>query len=346
MIDCKLYSFGKYLYLDLKHILFSGWQHGEIYLKMRGDATLTVPTLPRSRQTPSSPCSLFLIRKKQLLKPAGKLEKGTHRIPFSLPLIGMDGSRLLETYNGTHVNILYMLTININRGIFQPRSLEQKLEFVVHHPKQFLCAASSPDDKSTEHMDIDANNTNAPTTAQHSSSKTLQIKPSEKSSIDPTIASFLNSPVPDYLISCVLHRVIPKCALHSPLTGLIMVEKSDTPLSCIEIQLVRVESISKEILDFRGSFLRFPHSASVMRSTFKSTNVMRKSKSEIVRLEIVDGDVCRNIPIPIYMPFPRLKTCATFVSEYFSIEFELNVIVSFQTGYVVTETYPVVFFRG
>lgn len=41
--------------------------------------------------------------------------------------------------------------------------------------------------------------------------------------------------------------------------------------------------------------------------------------TEIQNLQIGDGDVAQNIPIPIYMVFPRLFTCPTLMTTNFKI---------------------------
>ena len=58
-------------------------------------------------------------------------------------------------------------------------------------------------------------------------------------------------------------------------------------------------------------------------------------------LQIADGDVSRNLVIPIYMVLPKLCTCQTMVCQgYFKVEYELNLIVVFGDGYRVTQNFP------
>jgi len=63
--------------------------------------------------------------------------------------------------------------------------------------------------------------------------------------------------------------------------------------------------------------------------------------TEIQNIQIAEGDVCRGLPIPIYMIFPRLFTCPTLAAKNFKVEFEVNVVVLFQDGYLLTENFPV-----
>jgi len=41
--------------------------------------------------------------------------------------------------------------------------------------------------------------------------------------------------------------------------------------------------------------------------------------TEIQNIQIADGDVCRELPIPIYMIFPRLFTCPSLTTSNFKI---------------------------
>ena len=41
--------------------------------------------------------------------------------------------------------------------------------------------------------------------------------------------------------------------------------------------------------------------------------------TEIQNIQIADGDVCRNMAIPIYMIFPRLFTCPTLSTNNFKV---------------------------
>ncbi|CAN0102691.1 unnamed protein product, partial [Phaeothamnion confervicola] len=70
-----------------------------------------------------------------------------------------------------------------------------------------------------------------------------------------------------------------------------------------------------------------------------------REATEIQNLQIGDGDVCRGLAIPVYMIFPRLFSCPTIVTARFKVEFELNLIVAFGDGCVVTENYPIILYR-
>lgn len=106
------------------------------------------------------------------------------------------------------------------------------------------------------------------------------------------------------------------CCLTKPFTGELIVESSETAIKSIELQLVRVE-------------------------TCGCAEGYAKDATEIQNIQIADGDVCRNIVIPIHMVFPRLFTCPTLATNNFKIEFEVNIVVVFQDDRLVTENFPV-----
>ena len=60
----------------------------------------------------------------------------------------------------------------------------------------------------------------------------------------------------------------------------------------------------------------------------------------------VSDQVARNLAIPIYMIFPRLFTCPTLTAGDFKLEFEVNLIVIFGDGYMITENFPITLVRS
>jgi len=110
------------------------------------------------------------------------------------------------------------------------------------------------------------------------------------------------------------------CNILKPFTGELIVENSEVAIKSIEVQLVRVE-------------------------TCGCAEGYAKDATEIQNLQIADGDVCRNIAIPIYMIFPRLFTCPTTETPNFKIEFEINIVVVFLDDHLVTENFPVKLYR-
>ncbi|KAF9667525.1 hypothetical protein SADUNF_Sadunf15G0032200 [Salix dunnii] len=93
----------------------------------------------------------------------------------------------------------------------------------------------------------------------------------------------------------VTGRISTLCSLLDPISGELTVETSAVPISSIDIHLLRVESVL------------------------------------IGEKIIADGDVCRNLTLPIYVILPRLLTCPSVFAGPFSIEFKVSIVISFQS---------------
>jgi len=106
------------------------------------------------------------------------------------------------------------------------------------------------------------------------------------------------------------------CPITKPFTGEIIIDKSEFPIKSIEVQLVRVE-----ICGCAEGFA--------------------KDASEIQTIQIGEGNVCKGLPIPIYMIFPRLFSCPTLCTANFKIEFEINLIVIFANDFFKSENFPI-----
>ena len=126
------------------------------------------------------------------------------------------------------------------------------------------------------------------------------------------------SNVPDFLVTGYLDTA--NCVITKPFTGELTVNHSSAPIRSIELQLVRVE-------------------------TCGCAEGFSRDATEIQNIQIGEGDLCRSIPIPIYMIFPRLFTCPTLNTSNFKIEFEVNIIVVFQDDHLVTENFPIKLLR-
>eukprot|EP01040_Poterioochromonas_malhamensis_P007458 gene7458-8045_t len=124
--------------------------------------------------------------------------------------------------------------------------------------------------------------------------------------------------IPKFSISGKLHRT--KCPINQPLTGEVVIELAEAPVKAIELQLIRVETVDAE---------------------GKHT----KEATEIQTIQIGDGNICRNLSVPMYMVFPRLFSCPTVQTASFKIEFELNIIIVYADGYMLTENFPLVLYR-
>jgi hypothetical protein len=111
------------------------------------------------------------------------------------------------------------------------------------------------------------------------------------------------------------------CSLDAPFTGEITVVESEKPVRSIDLQLVRVETLG--------------------------TGDGKLSEStEIQNLQIGAGDVCRNLPIPLYMVFPRVFTAPSVATDSYKVQFEVNVNVSFEGDYTAISNFPIKLYRS
>ncbi|XP_062157588.1 uncharacterized protein LOC133865238 isoform X2 [Alnus glutinosa] len=102
----------------------------------------------------------------------------------------------------------------------------------------------------------------------------------------------------------VTGKMSSQCSLSDPITGELTVEASAVPICSIDIHLLRIESV------LLGE--KIVTETSLIQTT-----------------QIADGDVCRNMTLPIYVILPRLLTCPTILAGPFSIEFKVSIVVSF-----------------
>ncbi len=106
------------------------------------------------------------------------------------------------------------------------------------------------------------------------------------------------------------------CAFNEAFDGFIITKDSEFVIKSIEVQLVRVET-------FEGK-------------TFAT---------EVQNIQVADGDVIREMEIPLYMMFPKIYSCPTVIHTKFQIEFQINIIVIFVNGYQLTENFPIRIYR-
>lgn len=59
-------------------------------------------------------------------------------------------------------------------------------------------------------------------------------------------------------------------------------------------------------------------------------NIIYFTATEIQNIQIGEGNVCTNLPIPIYMIFPRLFTCPTLSTSNFKVGKKLFIIKKFE----------------
>ena len=106
------------------------------------------------------------------------------------------------------------------------------------------------------------------------------------------------------------------CCFTEPFDGYIIKRHSELQIKSVEIQLVRVET--------------FEH---------------KTSATEVQNIQVADGDCINDIEIPTYMLFPKIYSCATQKHFNFQIDFQVNIIVIFHNGYMLTENIPVNIYR-
>ncbi|XP_059640933.1 uncharacterized protein LOC132283066 isoform X3 [Cornus florida] len=104
----------------------------------------------------------------------------------------------------------------------------------------------------------------------------------------------------------VTGKICTQCSLSDPISGELTVESSAVPIHSIDIHLLRMESIL------------------VGEKIVTETSLIQTT-------QIADGDVCRNMSLPIYIIIPRLLTCPTIFAGPFSVEFKLSLVITFQS---------------
>ncbi|XP_044017055.1 vacuolar protein sorting-associated protein 26C isoform X2 [Aphidius gifuensis] len=220
--------------------------------------------------------------------PAGKIPSGKTEIPFELPLIPRGSKILYESYHGVFVNIQYVIKCDIKRN-FLAKDVCKTFEFMVEDkpvPSKSIRDICKP--------------------------VCFKIKPESLQNIRD------KKNIPVFCITGKIDTVV--CKLFEPLTGEVVIEKCESVIKSIELQLVRVE-------------------------TCGCAEGYSRDATEIQNIQIGEGNVSIGVPIPIYMIFPRLFTCPTLSTSNFKIEFEVNLIVVFEDDYLVTENFPIVLSR-
>ncbi|OVA15180.1 Vacuolar protein sorting-associated protein 26 [Macleaya cordata] len=104
----------------------------------------------------------------------------------------------------------------------------------------------------------------------------------------------------------VIGKIPTQCSLLDPINGELTVESSAIPINSIDIHLLRLESIL------------------VGEKIVTETSLVQTT-------QIADGDVCRGMTLPIYVILPRLLTCPAIFAGPFSVEFQISIVISFQS---------------
>ena len=102
--------------------------------------------------------------------------------------------------------------------------------------------------------------------------------------------------------------------------GCVSVRDADQPVRSIDLQMIRIQTI-------------------------RVGEQQLKKATEILNLQIADGNVRRNSNIPLYMGFPKQFSCPTTYYKHLKIEFEVNLLVTFQNGLLITKNFPIRLYR-
>lgn len=123
---------------------------------------------------------------------------------------------------------------------------------------------------------------------------------------------------------------------HAFLLFQLIVRRSESPIKSIELQLVRVETCGclegyakdREFGTARRLFFVLCHlyfwlarpdlEWRTLHSSFQCSD-LPLTATEIQNIQIADGDVTRDIAIPMHMIFPRLFTCPTLITDNFKV---------------------------
>ena len=121
--------------------------------------------------------------------------------------------------------------------------------------------------------------------------------------------------IPNFKILCKADNT--NCDLNTAFDGYVIVKESEIVIKSIELQFVRNETI------------------------FLPAGEVLSEISEIQNLQIGDGDVNKDVEIPLYMIFPRFFSCSTVETKIVKLNFEVNVILVLVNGLVITENFPI-----
>lgn len=121
--------------------------------------------------------------------------------------------------------------------------------------------------------------------------------------------------VPKFKVLCKIDTT--NCDLNNPFNGTIIIKETDIPIKSLELQFIRSEHI-----------------------TMPSGEILHEN-SEIQNLQVGDGDVNKDVEIPLFMIFPRFFACASLDTKIVKLSFEMNIIIVLINGFVITENFPI-----
>ena len=128
-----------------------------------------------------------------------------------------------------------------------------------------------------------------------------------------------NEKLPDFNIECFINNI--NCNFNKPFDGYIIIHNCNVEIKSVELQFLRHEE------------------AEVNGNKINET-------TEIQNLQIGDGDVNKNVEIPLFMIFPNTFSCASLNTPKFKVNFEINVMVVLVNGIIITDNFPINIWRG
>ena len=128
-----------------------------------------------------------------------------------------------------------------------------------------------------------------------------------------------NEKLPDFNIECFINNI--NCNFNKPFDGYINIHNCNVEIKSVELQFLRHEEA-----DING--------------------VKNNETSEIQNLQIGDGDVNKNVEIPLFMIFPKTFSCANCNAPHFQISFEINIMIVLVNGIIITDNFPINIWRG
>jgi hypothetical protein len=138
----------------------------------------------------------------------------------------------------------------------------------------------------------------------------FEIKPQNLEKV-----KIIQNKIPNFHFICHIENT--NCDLNQPFNGYIIVKESEINIKSIELQFIRNEVVN------------LPNGESI------------NEVSEIQNLQIGDGDVNKDVEIPLFQLFPRYFTCASVENKITKLAFEMNIIVVLVNGFVITENFPI-----
>lgn len=276
---------------------YKGWSHtgltliaeGIVYLSSQSKGIMGLGTDRTGRE-------IQILRIDSQIAPPGKISDGIFEIPFQFKVQPVAGQPLYESYHGVYVSVIYYIQVVCDRGMMK-KPLNKDIEFIVEIPLIPSTSKKQAAIANKEPTPIDFNLTFE--SLKNSGKTTMGL-------------------IPKFKITGKLHKT--NYSVNTPFTGELTVVESNMSIKAIELQFVRVESVS-----VNDSF--------------------QKESTEVQAIQIADGNVAKNLVIPLYMVFPRLFSSSTVVATQFKVEFEIIVVVIFADGFVAAETFPITLSR-